>query len=85
MLDNSSKSSCLSAIEARFEELGIVDASVIESTLREQFSSDIVESYNRIEIAPNDYEQIEMVSETLTDMSEFQIENWERMDLSEKI
>ena len=44
----SSKSACLSAIEARFEELGISDNSVIESTLQNHFSAGIVESYHDI-------------------------------------
>ncbi len=84
-MDIGQKNQCLSSLNDRFEELGISDNSVIESTLQNNFSPELVEAYNRLEMAPNDMEQIEQVSDTLSEMSEFQIENWERMDLNERI
>lgn len=78
--------SYLVRISDRFEDLGIDDMDLINSAMEKTYSPDILETFhNRIEMAPTDMEQIEQVSDVLSEMPEFKFENWERLDIDERI
>lgn len=76
----------LSRINDRFAEMDIDDKNIMADAVSRSFSPEIVESYfNKIEHAPHDIEQIELVSDVLSDMQELKFENWEQLSLDERI
>ena len=76
----------LSRINDRFAEMDIDDKNIMADAITRSFSPEIVESYfNKIEHAPHDIEQIELVSDVLSDMQELKFENWEQLSLDERI
>lgn len=84
-MNASDRTSCLSSIIDRFEELGIVAVEVIDEIISEIFSPEIVEEYKKIEAAPQDCEQIEQVSDILACSHEFEIDNWEQLTFDERV
>lgn len=82
----SQQESYLARISDRFEDLGIADRELIDSAMEKSFSPEILETFhNKIEMAPTDMEQIEQVSDILSEMPEFRFEKWERLDVDERI
>lgn len=76
----------LSRINDRFAEMGVDDKNIMADAVTRSFSPEIVESYfSKIEHAPHDIEQIELVSDVLSDMQEFKFENWGQLSLEERI
>lgn len=74
----------LNLIVARMEELNLPDSMDRQEIIRGLFSPEITEAYLQIE-APQDFMQIEQVSDTLASCEELQLENWEQLELSEKV
>ena len=76
----------LSRINDRFAEMDIDDKNIMADAVSRSFSLEIVESYfSKMERAPHDIEQIELVSDVLSDMQELKFENWEQLSLDERI
>lgn len=76
----------LSRINDRFAEMNIDNKNVMADAVTRSFSPEIVESYfSKIECAPHDIEQIELVSDVLSDMQELKFENWEQLSLDERL
>lgn len=85
-MSTSEQNSLVSRISKRLEELGIRRKDLIEDTISKIFSPKIIESYyDRIETAPHDIEQIEQVSDVMSNMKELKIENWENLSLQERL
>lgn len=74
----------LNLIVARMEELNLPDSMDRQEIIRGLFSPEITEAYLQIE-APQDFMQIEQVSDTLGTCEEVKISNWEKLELNEKV
>lgn len=77
----------LNAIVDRYSELGL-DAE-LTAILQELYGDSVLELYQEVESmerieAPNDMEQIEMVSDVLVDCEELKYENWIHLSVEEK-
>ena len=74
----------LAFITERFNEIDLpqsIDKGVV---MKELYSPEIVESYKRIE-APQDFIQIEKISDVLSECKELDREHWRTLELSEKV
>lgn len=74
----------LGFILERFNEIDAAQYINRESAISEIYSSEIVETYRQLE-APQDYIQIEQISDVLSDCIELRFENWQALELSEKM
>lgn len=52
--------------------------------MKELYSPEIIEAYNRIE-APQDFIQIELISDVLSECKELNNERWQTLELPERI
>lgn len=76
----------LSRINDRFAEMDIDNKNVMADAVTRSFSPEVIKSYlSKIECAPHDIEQIELVSDVLSDMQELKFENWEQLSLEERV
>lgn len=77
------KSWHLDVLQDRLDELGIKDIDVLENT--DLLPPEILDELNiRLE-APNDMIQIEQVSDALACCEEIRFENWQNLELNEKV
>ena len=74
----------LGCIVERFNEIDSLQSINREAALSEIYSSGIIESYKQLE-APQDYIQIERISDVLSDCNELKYENWQNLELTEKV
>ena len=74
----------LNMIVARMEELNLPDGMNRQDIMKDLFVPEIAEAYLQIE-APQDFMQIEQVSDTLATCEELQLGNWEQLELNEKV
>lgn len=74
----------LGFILERFNEIDAAQHINRETAISEIYSSEIVETYRQLE-APQDYIQIEQISDVLSDCKELRYENWQVLELSEKM
>lgn len=74
----------LGNIMDRFDEIEIPQNLNKETILSELYSPEIVEAYKQIE-APQDYIQIEKISDVLSDCRELKYENWQMLELADKV
>lgn len=73
----------LEFIVGRFNEIDLPEGFNKEETMGKLFSPEIVESYKQLE-APQDFIQIEQVSDVLAYCEELNFEHWQSLELSEK-
>ena len=74
----------VSDILQRYGELNLPADFNLHESIGKVFDQRIVEQYERLE-APQDYVQIEAVGETLANCEELRWENWQNLELSEKV
>lgn len=74
----------LNMISARMEELNLPDGMNRQDIVNGLFCTEISEAYMLLE-APQDFMQIEQVSDTLASCEELRLENWEQLEVSEKV
>lgn len=74
----------LNMISARIEELNLPDGMDRQEIVKGLFCTEISEAYMQIE-APQDFMQIEQVSDTLASCDELQLQNWEQLEVGEKV
>lgn len=74
----------LALITERFNEIKLQQGIEKEEVLKELYSPEMVESYKQLE-APQDFIQIEQISDTLSECKELHHECWQTLELSEKI
>ena len=74
----------LNMIVARMEELNLPDGMNRQDIMKDLFAPEIAEAYLQIE-APQDFMQIEQVSDTLGTCEEVKMSNWGKLELSEKV
>ena len=73
----------LEFIVGRFNEIDLPQDFNKEGVMGKLFSPEIVESYKQLE-APQDFIQIEQVSDVLVNCEELNFERWQSLELSEK-
>ena len=73
----------LEFIVERFNEINMPEGFNKEEAMGKLFSPEIVESYKQLE-APQDFIQIEQVSDVLANCEELNFERWQSLELSEK-
>ena len=73
----------LEFIVGRFNEIELPQDFNKEDAMGKLFSPEIVESYKQLE-APQDFIQIEQVSDVLANCEELNFERWQSLELSEK-
>lgn len=74
----------VSDILQRYGELNLPTDFDLHESMSQVFDQRVVEQYERLE-APQDYLQIEAVSDTLVNCEELRLENWQNLELSEKV
>lgn len=74
----------LAFITERFNEINLPQSIDKGAILKELYSPEIIEAYNRIE-APQDFIQIELISDVLSECKELNQERWQTLELSEKV
>lgn len=73
----------LDIVQSRLEELNVNDIVMLKSTYL--LSPEMIEELKLRLEAPNDMVQIEQVSDLLADCKEIRFENWQFLELSEKV
>ena len=68
----------------RYTELPLPADFNVHESIGKVFDQRIVEQYERLE-APQDYVQIEAIGETLANCEELRWENWQNLELTEKV
>ena len=74
----------LNMIVARMEELNLPDGMNRQDIMKDLFAPEIAEAYLQIE-APQDFIQIEQISDTLSTCEEVKMSNWRKLELNEKV
>lgn len=74
----------LNFILERFNEVDNTRSIDRQTFISELYSPGIVEAYKQLE-APQDYIQIEQISDTLSECDELKYKNWQNLELSEKV
>lgn len=83
-MSDAQRDEAVSDILQRYGELNLPADFNLHESIGKVFDQRIVEQYERLE-APQDYVQIEAVGETLANCEELRWENWQNLELSEKI
>lgn len=85
-MSSSLKKNILEKIDERLAELGINNENEIINIISQTFSPEIQDSYHiNLETAPSDIEQIEQISDILSNTEYLKIENWEKLDISRRL
>lgn len=74
----------IGSIKSRFDEINVSANIDKENAVKELFSREIAEAYKRIE-APQDFIQIEQISDVLADCKELDYSKWQQLEMSEKV
>ena len=83
-MDKQSRTDFVGSIVERFHELNVPFLDDIKQWIGEIFGTEVKETYEQLE-APQDYIQIEQISDLLENCEELKFENWTKLELSEKI
>jgi len=83
-MSDAQRDEAVSDILQRYGELNLPADFNLHESIGKVFDQRIVEQYERLE-APQDYVQIEAVGETLANCEELRWENWQNLELSEKV
>ena len=83
-MDKQSRTDFVGSIVERFHELNVPFLDDIKQWIGEIFGTEVKETYEQLE-APQDYIQIEQISDLLENCKELKFENWTKLELSEKI
>lgn len=83
-MSKETQSQQLDFILERFNEIDNFRNINRESVFSEIYSSKIVEAYKQLEV-PQDYIQIEQISDVFSECKELRYENWKSLELSEKV
>jgi hypothetical protein len=83
-MDKQSRTDFVGSIVERFHELNVPFLDDIKQWIGEIFGTEVKETYEQLE-APQDYIQIEQISDLLENCEELKFDNWTKLELSEKI
>lgn len=83
-MDKQSRTDFVGSIVERFHELNVPFLDDIKQWIGEIFGIEVKETYEQME-APQDYIQIEQISDLLENCEELKFDNWTKLELSEKI
>ena len=83
-MDKQSRTDFVGSIVERFHELNVPFLDDIKQWIGEIFGTEVKETYEQLE-APQDYIQIEQISDLLENCEELKFENWTKLELSENI
>lgn len=74
----------IGSIKSRFNEINVPANINKENVVKKLFSREIAEAYKQIE-APQDFIQIEQISDVLADCKELDHGKWQQLEISEKV
>lgn len=83
-MSKEAQSQQLGFILDRFNEIDVSENMNRDIAFSEIYSSGIMEAYRQLE-APQDYIQIEQISDVFSECEELRYENWQNLELSEKV